>query len=648
MAFETIVNITKILDGIFISDRLVSTNIDIITKFKISHILNVSNYQTLMNFENIGITYLNLNWLENPPENISYFSNETIKNILSFFDDAKNNGEGLLGYSYKGQNRICVIIILYLMKNYNWSLKKSMVFLKKKKNNMNINEYYINELIKFEENLIKENNIQMTINFTMKNLKDNDELLMRNTYINELEIPKFTINSSLVKKNKTARHLAWGDNKKYMNQMAQKGLVHYNIDKDLFLQKNIEDVTAHLNKKPIKACIKSYNNSQKTKKLFLGMNIKKEEISKNEHNEKNANENGLNSIIGVLIKKGSDINTLNNYLKKKRGMKNMDSLKNLEYIKNIRHINLNKKPNLKEEKGKEKEKEKGKGKEKGVEKEKEKEINKIESENISPKINKYNESIDKNIIKEKYISNTKNIETINKNKTKILMNNLPEKNVRYPLYLQNTINTIKYKPNKFLTPTANYSNTIPRICINQNTINKNFSNTQTRYFVRPNININEVIKTKLYENYLSKNKKNCLVNNYITEQNTKNKYNQDAKNSIDFNLIKTYSSNVFNNKLNNKNNKRTNYKITSYSSSYSKKMHQRPTTSTNNNNHNIQIEFSKKRLSSASVHKTQKFGFNVKKENNNSRVISPWIKNNNIHRVNIRNNNNIIPLTKKY
>ena len=33
--------------------------------------------------------------------------------------------------------------------------------------------------------------------------------------------------------------------------MVQPGLIHYNIDKDLFLKKDIEDITDHMNKKPI-------------------------------------------------------------------------------------------------------------------------------------------------------------------------------------------------------------------------------------------------------------------------------------------------------------------------------------------------------------------------------------------------------------
>ena len=59
--------------------------------------------------------------------------------------------------------------------------------------------------------------------------------------------------------NKIVRNVEWGDNKKYIRQMAQPGLIHYNVDKDLFLKTNIEDITDHLHKKPIRSCIK--NNS---------------------------------------------------------------------------------------------------------------------------------------------------------------------------------------------------------------------------------------------------------------------------------------------------------------------------------------------------------------------------------------------------
>ena len=76
--------------------------------------------------------------------------------------------------------------------------------------------------------------------------------------------------------------------------MQQTGLVHYNLDKDLYLQKKIDDVTVHLNTKPFKASIKNTNTkAKKTAKLFLGVNMKSTE---NLLTSENINSNNTDSI----------------------------------------------------------------------------------------------------------------------------------------------------------------------------------------------------------------------------------------------------------------------------------------------------------------------------------------------------------------
>ena len=128
-----IISLSKIRDGLFISDSRAGTNLDLLMQFKISHVINATDIPLPYSFESLGIKYLTIDWPENPPEDETIINEDIISKIVSFIDDANIEGEGLLGYSVSGKNRICVVIILYLITKYNWPLKKCLEYVKKKR-----------------------------------------------------------------------------------------------------------------------------------------------------------------------------------------------------------------------------------------------------------------------------------------------------------------------------------------------------------------------------------------------------------------------------------------------------------------------------------------------------------------------------------
>ena len=75
-------------------------------------------------------------------------------------------------------------------------------------------------------------------------------------YINEVEIKKKKINFNQKIKNNNV-HIGWADDK---NNEKNKGsdvkLINYNLEDDLFLKKNIKDVTCHLIRRELKSIIK--------------------------------------------------------------------------------------------------------------------------------------------------------------------------------------------------------------------------------------------------------------------------------------------------------------------------------------------------------------------------------------------------------
>ena len=257
-----IINISKIKDSFFIGDKIAGINLDVLIQFKISHIINAAGNQIMNQFESIGIQYYTLYWLENPNQNLFDPNDEIVDKILLFIRDSFIRGEGLLIHSVKGKNRCCIVVIIYLMKKYYWSVNKCIDFLKSKKEDIEIQPYFIQQLISYEIRLSKITHTKTT-NWNEITFKDNDEKLLRNTYVNGLpvkqlnlfEIEEIINNIKEEKGNlnkKSNIHINWADDDK---------LINYNFEKELLFQNEIKPINCHMTTKPIKSSIKKNNDN---------------------------------------------------------------------------------------------------------------------------------------------------------------------------------------------------------------------------------------------------------------------------------------------------------------------------------------------------------------------------------------------------
>ena len=275
--YSEMVNIAKIRDGLFIGDVIAGTTPDIIFEFKISHMINAASNQIPSQFQSYGIKYLNLNWPENPLPQKPIIQDDTVAKIVNFIDNCQKNGDGLMIYSVKGQNRCCVAIIVYLMKKYFWSLEKSREYLLSKKQDMKLTKNFLDQLLNYENHLNKSlPNRRKSTKWEIENIKDKDELLMTNTYINEVELVKKKNFVNELKIKDSNRHVGWADNNINNNIGAGVGpgpgpgaaeperkLVNYNIENDLYFKRNVKDITSHLNNsKDLKSIIKNSNKNE--------------------------------------------------------------------------------------------------------------------------------------------------------------------------------------------------------------------------------------------------------------------------------------------------------------------------------------------------------------------------------------------------
>ena len=283
--YSEMVNIAKIRDGLFIGDIVAGTTLDIVLEFKISHMINTCSSQVPSQFNSIGVKYLNLAWPEHPSLNLPLIRDELVTKIVNFIDGCLRNGDGLMIYSYKGQNRCCAVILIYLMKKYFWSLQKCKEYLLSKKQDMKLSKNFLEHLNNYENHLNKmyPNRVKSTTWIT-SNLKDGEELLMANTYINEVEIKKKKINFEQKIKNNNV-HIGWADDKNNeKNKGSDAKLINYNLEDDLFLKKNVKDITCHLIMKELKSVIKKDNNIENKEEIKIGDS--KDDLIINKSNEK--------------------------------------------------------------------------------------------------------------------------------------------------------------------------------------------------------------------------------------------------------------------------------------------------------------------------------------------------------------------------
>ena len=254
-----VLNIAKIKEGFYVGDKISALSIDVIIQFKITHMINATGNQIMNQWESIGISYLTLNWSETPSQILFDSKDEIANRIVEFVDGSLlGKGEGLLAHSFKGQNRVCIVVLIYLMKKYKWSLNKSMQFLKSKKQDVDIPIYFFEQLKQFENRLKSRGELTVDIPWEYEGLKDPEEKLLRNTYLNgvkiEIKNDNKDINNNLLNNNmningnKNIRHIMWADNNPYQKSNLELN----NSENDLFFQKSPKIITVHQSLRPRK------------------------------------------------------------------------------------------------------------------------------------------------------------------------------------------------------------------------------------------------------------------------------------------------------------------------------------------------------------------------------------------------------------
>ena len=292
-----IINISKITEGFFLGDKITATIDDVIDKFKISHIVNAAGLDIHNEFDSTIMQYLTLNWNENPKQSLFNSKDEIANKIVMFIDKGIKKGEGVLVHSVRGQNRACVVVLIYCMKKYGWSLRKSIDFIGSKKHDVDIPIYFLNQLAQFEGRLgITEKPTIRSETWSVDGVKDGDEMIMRNTYVNGLSVKEIQMKygrgcgvgvKSLVLKNR--KRVGWGDEKGC-------GLVRVDLERDLVAigrKGNVKGVDVHVRLAPMKSAMKGRKELRKV--VGGGKKNKKEKDEERRKEREMVNENNYDN-----------------------------------------------------------------------------------------------------------------------------------------------------------------------------------------------------------------------------------------------------------------------------------------------------------------------------------------------------------------
>ena len=656
-----ILNIAKIKEGFYIGDKIAAISIEVVVQFKLTHMINASGNQIINQWETIGMKYLTLNWSENPNQILFDPNDEIADKILFFIDDSFNNGEGLLAHSVKGQNRVCIVVLIYLMKKYKWSLKKSMEYLKSKKQDVDIPPFFLSQLIKFESRLIQRGELTKDIPWSFENLKNPEEKLLRNTYINGLNIiNKQNKNDPFINNKSNLRHISWADSNPYQ----QMPISVIDLDKDLFFKKNVRPIFPHQQKRILKPCIKNNNLAQNYN--ISGNNFIKENEGKNiRQNE--INKNILNNLIkrNLINNKNLIISSNKNSKKKLENNEELNN-ENNNFSNNSKNNMINN--NIPNKKAFINKKINREVEDVNIIVPNETEIELINSSmnnktGIKKSVSNKTKNIDNNIqnkndiMNNNFIINNNVLNMINDSKIKKSMKrNISEgQQIDKPLnqnnffinsynigannYIENVEPNIRIK-NDFINNDNNQINSLNKFVPNEiinykiyneknnNNINKKrvgYSNPQRNNIKEENI----IIIANKCDNIIKNNINNYYINQIGTINNNINNSISNSGNILNNNQNNN-NYNYQNNKLNNMNNNKENNSINNYNKSLNNKQ--------NKNNHNKKMmnNIIEENNTNNSIQKNNAlFNNNLNKKQNN------FVKNTNNNKNSIINDQNI-------
>jgi len=137
----------QILDWLYLGGRQVRENKEILEELKIRHVLDFSKIPGLDVFDFIHYKIFDVEDTENSDITCLF------ETCLSLMQNARENNENVLLHCNQGRSRSATIVLAYLIKYENMSLKSAFFYLKERRRVIMPNLGFFQQLIQLELNV---------------------------------------------------------------------------------------------------------------------------------------------------------------------------------------------------------------------------------------------------------------------------------------------------------------------------------------------------------------------------------------------------------------------------------------------------------------------------------------------------------------
>jgi hypothetical protein len=182
---------------------------------KVTRVVNTAGMQLRNFWEDIGTLYLTLNWQDDEKQTLFDSAEKIPDEIFKFIEEAIENHESVMIQSIKAQNRACFVIATYIMRKFRWGIMKTLEFLNSRRPDLEMRPSFLRQLQMYEGRLIARGLGPRS--HTWNELSDqgtyhleNDEVILRNTYVNSQCGPMELMNDNKPLGPKTDK-LRWRD-----------------------------------------------------------------------------------------------------------------------------------------------------------------------------------------------------------------------------------------------------------------------------------------------------------------------------------------------------------------------------------------------------------------------------------------------------
>ncbi|EAR94740.2 dual specificity phosphatase domain protein (macronuclear) [Tetrahymena thermophila SB210] len=225
-------HIANIIDNVYLSDYNTAQDFQVLTLFKITHIINCSPQNCINNFGN-KIQYLNVEILDEWEANLI----ENLDAIFKFIQKSQRQNGRILIHCYRGISRSPSVVIAYIIKNLNINENQALKYCKSRYQQAEPNASFMIQLQSYYKQ--QQDNQKLFLKQQQQQQQQQFQEIQKLNNVNSHEIKQIDQNQQqqlYIQRNLTNNPLNQQENQFY--QSSPFNLLHFQQNKSLF--QNVE------------------------------------------------------------------------------------------------------------------------------------------------------------------------------------------------------------------------------------------------------------------------------------------------------------------------------------------------------------------------------------------------------------------------